>query len=176
MKLVPGSQQQFMQVSPEYVLKLKKLEKFIDPLTKLIEMKQHNERSGSASPTGETECTMNSLRSIVKGEEIVEYNVLTRVERLLEERFEKDTKLPDPPVDHWKRNGKVIIEKSDQPLDHSISFAKKPVRDLTEMEMSQIRGEVVSLINYYASIEDKIKDLTTLLHLLNKSPHRELEH
>ena len=124
------------------------------------------------------------------GEEIVEYNVLTRVERLLEERFEKDTKLPDPPVDHWKRNGKVIIEKSDQPLDHSIPFAKKPVRvsfglafrvrtifqDLTEMEMSQIRGEVVSLINYYASIEDKIKDLTTLLHLLNKSPHRELEH
>ena len=78
-------------------VKLKKLEKFIDPLTKeydwkiyfwsvpinprsniyqpyfgksfskLIEMKQHNERSGSASPTGETECTMNSLRSIVKG-------------------------------------------------------------------------------------------------------------
>ena len=49
-------------------------------------------------------------------------------------------------------------------------------QDLTEMEMSQIRGEVVSLINYYASIEDKIKDLTTLLHLLNKSPHRnELE-
>ena len=51
-----------------------------------------------------------------------------------------------------------------------------PFQDLTEMEMSQIRGEVVSLINYYASIEDKIKDLTTLLHLLNKSPHRpELE-
>ena len=41
------------------------------------------------------------------------------------------------------------------------------------MEMSQIRGEVVSLINYYSSMEDKIKDLTTLLHLLNKSPHLE---
>ena len=123
MKLVPGSQQQFMQVSPEYVLKpdfkwliscesnivnkdcyeshlshilnsvkLKKLEKFIDPLTKecdskfyhrplrpdfsrrliwkslskVIEMKQRDERSGSASP-GETDCKMNSLRRIVQG-------------------------------------------------------------------------------------------------------------
>ena len=48
-------------------------------------------------------------------------------------------------------------------------------QDLTEMEMSQIRGEVVSLINYYASMEDKIKDLTTLLHLLNKSTPHQLE-
>ena len=80
-------------------VKLKKLEKFIDPLTKasdedfhfslhesyhiyvcvidyesslwkLIEMKQQNERAGlglAASPSGETECKMDSLRSIVKG-------------------------------------------------------------------------------------------------------------
>jgi len=149
MKLVPGSQQEFRQVSPEYVHKLKKLEKFIDPLTKLIEMKQQNERAGLISPTGDTECKMDSLRSIVKGDQIVSFNVLTRCERLLEERF-----------------------GNEDPVDHFIPFAKKPVRDLTEMEMSQIRGEVVSLINYYASMEDKIKDLITLLHLLNKSPHQ----
>ena len=37
---------------------------------KLIEMKQQNERNGlglAASPSGETECKMDSLRSIVKG-------------------------------------------------------------------------------------------------------------
>jgi len=151
--------QEFRQVSPEYVHKLKKLEKFIDPLTKLIEMKQQNERAGlglAASPSGETECKMDSLRSIVKGDQIVQYSVLERVERLLEERFGNEL------VDHF------IPE-------HFIPFAKKPVRDLTEMEMSQIRGEVVSLINYYASMEDKIKDLTTLLHLLNKSTPHQLE-
>ena len=64
---------------------------------------------------------------IYVGEEIVEYSVLTRVERLMEERFGKDPKV-DHPVDHWSRNNKIIIEKSDQPVDHFIPYAKKPVR------------------------------------------------
>ena len=105
-------------------------------LWKLIEMKQQNERAGlglAASPSGETECKMDSLRSIVKGlsnfgrlptqpnrtlvteikkylgDQIVQYSVLERVERLLEERFGNEL------VDHF------IPE-------HFIPFAKKPVR------------------------------------------------
>ena len=67
---------------------------------------------------------------IYVGEEIVEYSVLTRVERLMEERFGKDPKVESKshPLDHWSRNNKIIIEKSDQPVDHFIPYAKKPVR------------------------------------------------
>lgn len=142
-------------------------------------MKQRDERSGSASPTGETDCKMNSLRRIVQGsyssffatylgwtletqvlsnenlaietkiylgEEIVEYSVLTRVERLMEERFGKDPKV-DHPVDHWRRNNKIIIEKSDQPVDHFIPYAKKPVRVSvsTHLYISLYRQRVVNM-------------------------------
>ena len=72
--------------------------------------------------------------------------MLTRVERLMEERFGKDPKV-DHPVDHWRRNNKIIIEKSDQPVDHFIPYAKKPVRVSvsTHLYISLYRQRVVNM-------------------------------
>jgi len=113
------------ELSPEYIEKLRTLEKYIEPLSKLVE-----DSNANVPPLDVSK--MDALRSIIKGEQMVSLSVLIKCEMFLRQRFPDfhDVTFVQKPLKDFTEEEKHFIQDEVVSLIKYYSQFEAKVRDM----------------------------------------------